>query len=357
MPAITIHVDAQHGRYPIVVEAGLRMRLDTALEAAGVRGRRVVVSSPRVWTAVGRAFGRVTPILVPDGERMKTLATVARVYDELVEREADRGTTIVAVGGGVIGDLVGFAAATYVRGLALVHVPTTVMAQVDSAVGGKVGVNHSQGKNLIGAFHPPALVAVDPETLATLARREFRSGLYEVIKYGLIADHSLLDRLQASLPDVLTQRGPALVELVAACCRIKASIVGQDEREHGIRRILNFGHTIGHALEAATDYRRLRHGEAVAHGMRAALALGVERGVTPAPLADRAVSLIARLGPLPAVHDLTTATVLSATRRDKKIVDGRLHFVVVGSEGASTVGDVTVPELRRALAAVGIRAR
>lgn len=357
MPATTIDVRAAGGAYTIEVEPGLSRRIGPALAAHGVPGAPIVVSSPRVWAAVGRRFGRTTPILLPDGERAKTLGTVSRAYDALVDRGADRGSTVVAVGGGVIGDMVGFAAATYLRGVRLVHVPTTVMAQVDSAVGGKVGVNHPRGKNLIGAFYPPALVLVDPETLGTLSRREFRSGLYEVIKYGLIADRSLLDRLERGLDDVLSQRGDALAEIISTCCRIKAEVVSADEREHGRRRILNFGHTLGHALESATGYRRLRHGEAVAHGMRAALALGVARGVTPEALARRATTLIGRLGPLPDVSDVRMGDALDAVSRDKKVVHGRLHFVLVDGSGATTVADVTPRELRAALGRLGLRAR
>jgi 3-dehydroquinate synthase len=356
-PATSIDVDARAGAYRVVVEAGLCRRLSEVSRDAGVAGRQVLVSSPRVWSAVGARFGRARPVLVPDGERAKTLSTVARVYDALIDAAADRGSAIVAVGGGVVGDLVGFAAATYLRGVALVQVPTTVMAQVDSAIGGKVGVNHAQGKNLIGAFHPPALVAVDPDTLATLSRREFRSGLYEVIKYGVVAERGLLEVLDRHLPGVLTQRGPVLTEVIATCCRIKAAVVSQDEREHGLRRILNFGHTVGHALEAATGYGRLRHGEAVALGMRAALALGTARGMTPPAVAEHALALVARLGPLPSVTDLAATDLLAAMRRDKKVVDGRLHFVVADAAGATTVADVTTPELRRALQAIGIRGR
>ena len=357
MPPASIDVRATNGAYRIVVDAGSTTRLPAALTAHGITGRHLVISSPRVWAAIGRRFGRVTPTLVPDGERVKHLATVSRVYDALLDLNADRGTTIVAVGGGVLGDMVGFAAATYLRGLRLVHVPTTVMAQVDSAIGGKTGVNHARGKNLIGAFYPPALVMVDPETLQTLSRREFRAGLYEVIKYGLIAEPSLLDLLDRDLDAVLTQRGDTLAEVIRACCRIKADIVSADEHEHGLRRILNFGHTLGHALEAATGYKRLRHGEAVGLGMRAALALGVARGVTPTALADRATALIARLGPLPSVADVPVREALAAVTHDKKVVNGRLHFVLVHATGATTVADVTTKELRAALGALGIRGR
>ncbi|MEZ5292129.1 MAG: 3-dehydroquinate synthase [Vicinamibacterales bacterium] len=355
MPSTTIDVTARAGRYRVVVDAGAQRRLGSTLEQAGLTGPSVVVSSPRVWSAIGQRFGRTAPILVPDGERAKTLATVARVYDRLVDANADRGVTVVAVGGGVIGDMVGFAAATYLRGVGLVHVPTTLMAQVDSAIGGKVGVNLAHGKNLVGAFHPPSLVLVDPEALGSLSRREFRSGLYEVVKYGLIAEPALLDRLDRELPAILSQEGGALADVIATSCRIKASVVSEDERELGVRRILNFGHTVGHALEAVTDYRRLRHGEAVAHGMRAALALGVARGLTPPSLADRAQALLARLGPLPTVADLAARDVLDAMRRDKKIVRGRLHFVVIGPSGPATVTDVTPREFTRALTAIGIR--
>jgi 3-dehydroquinate synthase len=256
----------------------------------------------------------------------------------------------------VIGDLVGFAAATFMRGVRLVQVPTTLMAQVDSAIGGKVGVNHARGKNLIGAFHPPRLVVVDPEALATLPRREFRAGLYEVVKYGVIASAPLLDLLDARLDEVLTQRGDALAEVVATCCRIKAEIVSADEREGGLRRILNFGHTAGHAFEAVGGYGRLRHGEAVAQGMRVALALGTARGVTPPALTARVTALLDRLGPVPSVAALRRADVMAAVGRDKKVVERRLHFIAATGAGTTTtLTDVSARELRSALAVVGIR--
>jgi len=353
-----IAVRSHNGVYNVQVARGARTHLRAVLTEAGLTGAIVVVSSRRVWAAQGGRIGRITPVLVADGERAKTLMTVSDIYDALLTARVDRGSTIVAVGGGVIGDMVGFAAATFLRGVRLVHVPTTVMAQVDSAIGGKVGVNHARGKNLIGAFHSPALVVVDPDALVTLSRREFRAGLYEVIKYGVIADEAVLTTVDATLPEVLTQEGDALTDLVARCCRIKADVVSADEHEHGLRRTLNFGHTVGHALEAATGYSRLRHGEAVALGMRAALALGVARGVTPPGLAERVSALIARLGPLPSVADVPAATVVEATGRDKKVVNGKLHFVLATGGGTTTtVTDVTGRELRGALAPLGIRGR
>jgi 3-dehydroquinate synthase len=263
----------------------------------------------------------------------------------------------VAVGGGVVGDTAGFAAATFLRGIALVHVPTTLLAQVDSSIGGKVGVNHALGKNLIGAFHQPAVVVTDPSLLATLPRREFRSGLYEVVKYGVIRSGDLFDRLAdhtmavfAREPSIL---GPAIVE----SCRIKADVVSQDEREGGLRRILNFGHTIGHALEAVTHYRRFRHGEAIAYGMLGAADLAVHRGAMPSADHDRLTALITALGSLPPVADLAIPGVLEAIRRDKKVVHGRLHFVLATSIGTTaTVDDVSEQEIAAALSRLGLAA-
>jgi 3-dehydroquinate synthase len=352
-------VAASSGAYPVFVGPGALAALPALLDQAAVGAERIIVSSPLVWELHGDAFGRAAaaePILVPDGERSKTIATVGKVYDALLQRRADRGTTLIAVGGGVLGDLVGFAAATYLRGLPLVQVPTTVMAQVDSAMGGKVGVNHPQGKNLIGAFHPPRAVVADPAVLGTLPRREFRAGLYEVIKYGVIANPALIERMGQALPKIFARDADVVTEMVAESCRIKARIVSADERESGLRRVLNFGHTIGHALEAVTRYRRYRHGEAVAYGMLAALALGSARGVTPLAVRDQVSALITQLGPLPPVADLVSREVLAAVGRDKKIVRGLLHFVAATAVGATTtLTDVTERELRDALKAIGVK--
>jgi 3-dehydroquinate synthase len=361
MTPTRIDVQSGAGPYPVQIAPGLLDGLPRRLDEMGLGPRRFLVTSPVVWQFHGDALAplgtETEPLLVPDGERAKSLGTVARIYDALIAAAADRGAVIVAAGGGVVGDMVGFAAATYLRGVRLVHVPTTLMAQVDSAIGGKVGVNHPLGKNLVGAFHAPQLVAVDPDVLVTLRRREFRSGLYEVIKYGVIASEPLLADLEAHLPAVYARQPAALTRVVTACCRIKAAVVSDDEREGGARRILNFGHTLGHALEAATKYRRLRHGEAVGFGMLAALHLGVARGVTPPEVRDRVAGLIAQLGPLPPVADLSAREVTAATRRDKKVVSGTLHFVAVSAVGRTlTLSDVTEKELRAALRAIGLRA-
>jgi 3-dehydroquinate synthase len=238
-----------------------------------------------------------------------------------------------------------------------VQVPTTLLAQVDSSVGGKVGVNHLLGKNLIGAFHPPAAVLIDPALLATLPRREFRAGLYEVIKYGMIASRPLFNRVAQDLAALFARDASTLLPVVAESCRIKATIVEEDERESGVRRTLNFGHTVGHALESVTKYRRFRHGEAVAYGMLAASALAAARGVFPAADREALAAQIVQMGPLPPIGDLSAAEVLEVTKRDKKVIAGRLHFVLPTGIGATTVvSDVTPEELTQALIQIGLKA-
>jgi len=260
----------------------------------------------------------------------------------------------VAIGGGVVGDTAGFAAATYLRGLPVVPVPTQLLAQVDSAIGGKVGVNHALGKNLIGAFHQPALVAIDPSLLETLPRREFRAGLYEVIKYGVIASRGLFDRFSGTLKALFKHDEAAVLPVVRESTDIKARIVETDEREHGLRRILNFGHTAGHALEAVTKYKRFLHGEAVAYGMLAAAELAVNRGLMPAADRKALADVIAKMGPLPAITDIPVADVLEAIGHDKKVINGQLHYVMPKKIGTcEVVTDVTKEELAAALVAIG----
>jgi 3-dehydroquinate synthase len=357
---VRLDVRTSTGRYPIEIAAGSSARLGAILDAAGVPARRWIVSTPTVWRfhAGGlQSASAEEPILIPDGERHKHVGTVGRIYDALIRAHADRASAIIAVGGGVTGDIAGFAAATYLRGIPIVQVPTTLLAQVDSAVGGKVGVNHALGKNLIGAFHPPAAVVVDPALLATLPRREFRAGLYEVVKYGVIASRPLFQRVAKNMTALIARELSVLLPVVAESCRIKARIVEQDEHETGVRRTLNFGHTVGHALEAVTRYRRFRHGEAVAYGMLAAAAVGATRKVFPAADRDALAAQLMKMGPLPSVADLSAAEILDATRRDKKVLAGRLHFVLPTAIGATvTVPDVTPEELTEALLTIGTKA-
>jgi 3-dehydroquinate synthase len=360
--AAPVRLDVRTGSRTSVVwiGEGITERLPSLLDEAGVAPRRFVVSSPVIWKLHGPALQPVTQsevILLPDGERFKTLQSTARIYEALMRAEADRGSVIIAVGGGVVGDVAGFAAATYLRGITLVHVPTTLLAQVDSSIGGKVGVNYQLGKNLIGAFHQPAVVAADPLLLATLPRREFRSGLYEVVKYGMIASRDLFDRLARDSKAIFARDPAVLLPAIVESCRIKAEVVAADEREAGPRRVLNFGHTVGHALESVTKFRRFRHGEAVAYGMLAAADLAAARGAL-APRERQALGdLITQLGPLPPIGDLSAAQVVEAVRRDKKVVNGRLHFVICIEIGATTiVDDVTEEELTQTVRGMGMKA-
>jgi len=364
MEPVRLEVATPSRAYPVTIASGAIDSLGRALDEAGAPGRRFVVSSPLVWRLHGNELARALngsgtpaePILVPDGERYKQLATVTRIYDSLVTAKADRSSTLITFGGGVIGDMAGFAAATYLRGIALVHVPTTLLAQVDSAIGGKVGVNHPLGKNMIGSFYQPHAVVVDPAVLGTLPRREFRAGLYEVIKYGMTSSAALFDRIGRERKAIFARAPEALTAIISESCRIKAEVVSADEREAGPRRILNFGHTAGHAIEAVTKYRRYRHGEAVGYGMLVAAELAAARGALADNHRQALADLVASLGPLPPITDVAVTPIVEAMQHDKKIVSGRLHFVLPTAIGATTIfDDVTEKEVKAALKKVGFR--
>jgi len=357
---LRIDVSAGAARYPIYIEHGLTSQLNRLVDEARPGSRQIFVSSPLVWKLHGKTFRRAMPhtesVLLPDGERYKHLATVSRAYESLIRLEIDRGSGIIAVGGGVIGDMAGFIASSYLRGIGLIHVPTTLLAQVDSSIGGKVGVNHPLGKNLIGAFYHPAFVAADPVLLETLPRREFRAGLYEIIKYGMTSSRELFDRVARQTDAVFAKDPSVLIPIIGEACSIKAAVVSEDEREKGPRRMLNFGHTAGHALEAVTKYRRFRHGEAVAYGMLVAAEIAVVRGLMLDADRQALARIIMQLGPLPPVGDLSTREVLEAVKRDKKIVDGTLHYVLCTKIGSwITVSDVSEEELGKALRKVGLK--
>ena len=359
MDPVRIDVATPSRAYTVTIADGTLDRAGTMLEAIGAPAKRFVVSSPLVWRLHGAQLSRAVtlgePILVPDGERFKQLSTVSRIYDALIRANADRAATVITFGGGVIGDMAGFAAATYLRGIALVHIPTTLLAQVDSAIGGKVGVNHPLGKNMIGAFYQPEAVFIDPLVLGTLQRREFRAGLYEVIKYGMTSSAALFKRIADDRKAIFAREISALMPIIAESCRIKAEVVTADEREAGPRRVLNFGHTAGHALEAVTRYRRFRHGEAVGYGMLAAAELATARGALPDDDRQALADLISSLGPLPPIADLSASAVLEATQHDKKVVAGTLHFVLpTGIGSTAIVDDVTQAELRHALRKLGM---
>src|SRR5579862_2159202 len=275
-----ILVKSSAGNYPVVCGNGLLGQLVKLTERAGRFSSMQVVTSLKVWKAVGRAMPRLTGSKTlrahefNDAETAKNLETVEEIARSLVKAGADRRAVVIAVGGGVVGDVAGFAAASYLRGVALVQVPTTLVAQTDSAIGGKTGVNLPEGKNLVGAFYPPKLVLVDPEALGSLPEREFRGGLAEVIKYGVIADARLFAFLEENMERILRREPAALEHIIRRSIEIKAEVVSKDERESGLREILNFGHTFGHALESATQYKKFQHGEAGAWGMMCAAFLG-----------------------------------------------------------------------------------
>jgi 3-dehydroquinate synthase len=291
-------------------------------------------------------------VLLPDGEAHKTLANAARVLDVLVANRFARDCAVLALGGGVVVDLAGFAAACYQRGVDFVQLPTTLLAQVDSAVGGKTGVNHPGGKNLIGAFHQPQLVVADTNTLSTLPPRELRAGVAEVIKYGLIADAALFDWLEVHLEELLAVAPAALLHVVRRSCEIKAEIVGRDEREYGERALLNLGHTFGHAIESATAYREWLHGEAVGAGLVMAAAMSSECGLLGASEAERVRRLVERAGLPTRAASVTPDAVLDHMRIDKKVLGGRLRLVLLRGIGEAFVtADYPAAALTRTLRA------
>lgn len=334
----------------MLCERGLLPRLAAEIAALGQYSSLHLITSPRVWKCLGTSVchslpkrGKLHIHLMNDGEAAKNLGTVETVTRSLVRAGADRKSLLIAVGGGVTGDIAGFVAACYLRGVALVQVPTTVVGQVDSSVGGKTGVNLPEGKNLVGAFYPPRLVLVDPEVLMTLPQREYRGGLAEVLKYGVIADAKLFAFLEQNMDAILKRDAAALVQVIRRSIEIKADVVSRDEKESGLRETLNFGHTFGHALESATHYKRFRHGEAIAWGMMCAALLGHETIDTPPDAVSRMVALIRRLGPLPEWPKIQPHRLLEFMRSDKKTRAGKLRFVLAPRIGQARSYD-GIPE-------------
>jgi 3-dehydroquinate synthase len=356
----TIRVNLESRRYQIAVAAGLMDAAGLHIRGAvGDKARNaVIVSNPTVSKLYGlrlerslkRAGFTTHRVLAGDGEKFKTIRSAELLYTFLIERRIERGDLILALGGGVIGDLAGFAAATYLRGIKLIQIPTTLLAQIDSSIGGKTGVNHRLGKNLIGSFHQPALVLIDPEALITLPARELRSGLFEAIKYGVIKDKKLFDHIGANIASLKSADTAELTPLIVSSCRIKAEVVEKDERESGLRRILNFGHTVGHALEAITSYRRFLHGEAVAYGMRAASRMAELMGLFD-PYNRKAVEdIISSVGSLPNARNLASRDIMVSMKRDKKVEAGKLAFVLPVDVGRVVIrSDVPPAIVRKAL--------
>jgi 3-dehydroquinate synthase len=340
----TIRVKSSAGDYDIVCEPRSLGRVSRLVGQLGDSTGTFIVSSPHVWQHWGRTLAKMfgaparRPILFDDSESSKRLSAVENIARQLVRGGADRRAILVAVGGGVVGDVAGFAAATYLRGVRLVHVPTTLVALVDSAIGGKTGVDLPEGKNLVGAFYPPQLVVADPAFLTTLPHREFRSGLYEVIKYGVIADRRLFEFLERRM-DAILRRDPAvLAYIIPRCAAIKARVVTKDERESGLRQILNFGHTLGHALETATNYRRFLHGEAIGWGMIGATLLAVATDRLDERSASRIIRLVLSVGPLPSLRGIRAAQLKKITASDKKARAGHVRWVLPPRIGACEWG-------------------
>lgn len=353
----TLRVELGSRSYPILIGDGLLARAD--LLGQQVPGRDVLLVTN---TTVGPLYSaplkaglgerRVVEVTLPDGESHKTLNTVSRVLDVLVANRFSRDCTVVALGGGVVGDMAGFAAATYQRGVAFVQAPTTLLAQVDSSVGGKTGVNHPGGKNLIGAFHQPSAVVADTDTLKTLPPRELRAGLAEVIKYGLISDEALFGWLEQNIEKLLAHDTAALTHIIRRSCEIKAEIVARDEREQGDRALLNLGHTFGHALESATGYTKWLHGEAVGAGLLMAATMSAEAGLMPPANVERLRKLLKRTGLPTEERTLQPATVLEHMRIDKKVKSGRIRLVLLRAIGTSFVtADYPDAALQRTLEA------
>lgn len=318
----------------------------------------LVVSNPTVFRGYGQrvveslvqAGFSVSSCILPAGERYKTPATLQKIYDAALENRLERSSTMLALGGGVIGDMTGFAAATWLRGISVVQVPTTLLAMVDAAIGGKTGVNHPRGKNLIGAFHQPRLVLIDPQVLKTLPPREFRAGIAEVIKYGVIWDADLFEKLeQAKRLDQLRYVDAELLqEILTRSCQAKAHVVSKDEKESGLREILNYGHTIGHAVESLTGYRLVNHGEAVAIGMVAAGQIAVALNLWQQDACDRQRALIQKAGlPTSLPQGLDLDAILQSLLSDKKVRAGQVRFVLPQAIGTAIVTDQATSDLIR----------
>lgn len=350
----TVKVDLGRRSYSIRVGAGILPTLGAFLRELGAGSRVAVITNPTVGDLYGDAVRRsleaagfeMVRVDIADGEEHKNLASLSHIYDQLIGAQLDRGSTLIALGGGVVGDVGGFSAATFLRGIALVQVPTTLVAQVDASIGGKTAINHPAGKNVIGAFYQPRLVLSDVELLRSLPRREFVSGLAEVIKYGVILDAELFDFLETTLPQVLAGDLDVLVRIVTRCSGLKAAVVGADETETEYRAILNFGHTLGHAIETVTGYTRYLHGEAVAMGMIFAARLSHARGYCDRGTVERIRGLVAAVGlPVDPPGDLDPRSVVTAVGTDKKTREGTVTFVCIDDIGRTRLERLSAREI------------
>jgi 3-dehydroquinate synthase len=348
-----ITVELKERSYPIIVKTGLLPEIGLRVREMGFSGRVALVTNPVVeglyagpLTGGLREAG-LDPVVItiPDGEEHKTLGVASDIYDGLIEHRMERSSLIIALGGGVVGDVAGFVAATYLRGVPYVQVPTTLLAQVDSSVGGKTAVNHPMGKNLIGSFYQPRAVFIDPETLSTLDPPELRAGLAEVVKYGVIWDEGFFEFLEKN-SSALGKPGDALVRAIERSCEVKARVVGADETEKGLRSILNFGHTFAHAIETRTGYGTFKHGEAVSIGMVMAAGLSLRLGLCEAVVETRIKGLLSSLGLPVQLPDLSPESLIESMKLDKKVAAARMRFVLVTEIGKVILKDVDEEELR-----------
>lgn len=330
MPAFDVQTEQR--AYPYIIERGVLAHAAEFIPTHA--GKLFVITTPDVWRLHGEQVRRALAkkefeiLFFPGGEENKRLNAVEQLAEGMIARGGDRTSIVIGFGGGIVTDISGFLAAIFMRGVGVVQIPTTLLAQVDAAIGGKTGVNLVSGKNLIGSFHQPAAVLIDPELLGTLPAREYRAGLFEVIKCGIIRDRGLFDMMSTRMDDVLMMQPEVVDDLIAAAIRIKADIVAIDERETDLRRILNFGHTIGHALEAETQYLRFLHGEAVAWGMLGSTRLAELTGMLASEAAERIRRTVCQYGPLPSPHDLDPDRLFAQMAKDKKTLQGRMHFVL-----------------------------
>ena len=350
----TVTVNLRDRSYPIYVGADILSEIGELCRPFRLSGRGVLITNAVVGPLYSQpvlssfeAAGIALSLLeVPDGEEFKNLQMASYLYEKLLPLGLDRRSPVVAVGGGVIGDLAGFVAATFMRGLPLIQTPTSLLAQVDSSVGGKVGVNLAQAKNMVGAFYQPQLVLSDVRLLQTLPPQELRAGLAEVVKYGVIADKAFFEWVETHLPAILEQKEDAVIHIVKTSCRIKAAVVERDERDEGVRAALNFGHTVGHALEAATGYRKFTHGEAVAIGMVTAARISYQMGLCGEELPQRLQRVVERIG-LPTALPVEAKDIIEAMGYDKKLRESLIYFVLT-----KDFGDVTVAPILDPLAAL-----
>jgi 3-dehydroquinate synthase len=330
-------VTTTHAAYPVIVQRGAIARVREHLPEK--HGKVCVVTEAPIWALHGGALDGIAnhTFFLPGGEENKRLSTLEIVAEQMVDCGADRMGVVIAFGGGIVNDMGGFLAAIFMRGIPVIQIPTTLLAQVDAAVGGKTGVNLTRGKNLIGSFHQPLAVLVDPSVLATLPDREYRAGLFEVIKCGVIASPELFAAMRDERDAILARDPRMLDRIIAESVQIKAEVVSADERESGIRKILNFGHTVGHAIEAVTEYKTFLHGEAVALGMRGATELARLRGELGAGAAAEIIQVIESYGPLPSTAGISPTDVYNKLRSDKKTMRGDVHFVLPIRIGATEV--------------------